>query len=190
MIACNAQLLLSFNFPVGKQRHFILYLELFLLFIQLKKTEREEMTMEFTQLTPILAYLSKLAPEHILREHGCSMIFQSQFTIYVEWEEKSDTLSLYTPLLHPSAENRAAFYEELLTAHLFGQFTHNTYFGLHEDNDEIMLFHTSPLKSLDEQQFYELINTFVNQAEYWYRTLPQLQIGQSSADLRYMNAMK
>lgn len=146
--------------------------------------------MEFTQLTPILAALSTLAPEQILQKSGCSITLQSQITLQVEWEEKSDTLSLYTALLHPPVENSAEFYEALLNAHLFGQLTHNTYFGQHEENNEIMLFHTSTLKNLDEQQFYELLNNFVNQAEHWYWKLPQLHIGQAHTDLIYMNMVK
>lgn len=146
--------------------------------------------MEFSQLTPILAYLAKLDVDKISTERGCSFSFQSNITVHLEWEENSNTLSLYTPLCHPPLEDKAAFYAELLSQHLFGATTKETYFGLHKEHEEIMLFHTSTLNTLDEQAFYSLLETFVVQAEYWHHTLPQQQIGQSHKDLTYINMVK
>lgn len=144
--------------------------------------------MEFLQLAPLLAYLAKVAPEEIIARQGCSLTLAADITLHLEWEPQQNTLSLYTPLMHVDGQDKAHLYAQLLTIHLFGKATQDTFFALHDTLEQIILFQTLALDTLSEQDFHQYLDQFVHQAEYWYPTLSQMATS-PRLDLPYINPL-
>ena len=127
--------------------------------------------MEFKQLAPFLAMLTKLDVQHIIKAGGCQFHYQDNLSMVIEWEEKANKLIFYSSLLHVSIDQAERVYDALLENHLFGQLTQGAYFGLHDSRDEILLFRVLSLQYLDESQFFIAVNDFLAQAEHWQQTL-------------------
>lgn len=127
--------------------------------------------MEFTALTPILAWLTKLDEQTIRMANGCHIQFENKLSVQIEWVEKEKKLKLYSTLMLVPTKNATQFYAMLLDAHLFGQLTQDTFFGLHDTRDEVMLFQSINLEIINEQAFFVLLDRFVAQVNEWYHVL-------------------
>lgn len=143
--------------------------------------------MEFAQLAPLLAIFTKLDIQDIINARGCHIQLQNKMKFTIEWSERENKLFFYTSILDVSPNDIEALYEKLLDTHLFGQLTQDTYFGVHDAKDEVLLFHTINLDRLDEQQFFRALDTFAAQAKYWKKVLPQLQFEHAEMSLPYAN---
>lgn len=143
--------------------------------------------MEFKQLAPFLAMLTKLDVQHIIKAGGCQFQWQNNLSMTIEWEEKTNKLIFYSFLMHVTIDELEPLYEALLENHLFGQLTKGSYFGLHDSREEILLFHVLSLENLDEKQFFIAVNDFLDQAEHWKHTLSLLHFKNEQAKVPYVD---
>lgn len=143
--------------------------------------------MEFTALTPILAWLTKLDEQTIRIANGCHIQFENKLSVQIEWDEKEKKLNLYSVLMLVPTKNATQFYAMLLDAHLFGQLTQNTFFGLHDTRDEVVLFQKIALETIDEQAFFVLFDRFVAQVNEWYHILARYPLHDNNLALQSTN---
>ena len=127
-----------------------------------------------------------------LDAHGlCELQLVKGLQLVIEPEAGSDTVHLHSTLARlPPGEIANSVYGELLTANLFGQGTGGACFAIHRAHDAIVLNRSFEITWLDSTAFGELVEAFMDAAEYWAARLESLNREQPTEAAETVNAIR
>ncbi len=127
--------------------------------------------MDYQKFVEAICKVAELDKDTILASHGCSIRFRDAFDVHIEWDEPNEAFCLYANLIKAPALGNTEFYRYLLNTHLFGAATHGATFGYDHQNHAIMLFRNVAAKNLTEMSLLTMLETFVQQVEFWSKAL-------------------
>lgn len=122
--------------------------------------------MTFSELLVQLGMETKLDLTAAARTGGCTIQFDRELDIVMEWDAATGVLQLYHALKHPDAISREHFYKAILQLHLFGLATDGGAFGM-APHDQPLFFKTLHLADMNVDAALRQVESFVNQAERW-----------------------
>lgn len=105
--------------------------------------------------------LDDLAPDE---DNGCTLVFDEQ-PVHMLADEEDGSLLLYCELCLVPLLDKAACFERLLSANAFFGETMGTSFAVH--GDFILLQRRETLTALDEQNFFKLLEHFIQTVFAW-----------------------
>jgi len=115
----------------------------------------------------------------------CRLVFDQTLPIDIE-DDSSGNLCFHTVLAPLPHDQRESLLAALLSAHLFGVDTDGAVFGLHPKTDELYLFRSLPVESLDVDKALTALERFTHQAEVWRRRIDAIgretRSGSAAAD--------
>jgi hypothetical protein len=104
------------------------------------------------------------------KHHVCRLVFDGRLPIDVESLPESGVLHLHAVVGHANSLDLGRA-RELLSANLFGYGTAGATLGLDEQREEILLFRTYALDTIDPQRLIRELVEFVAAAEMWCEQL-------------------
>ena len=103
----------------------------------------------------------------------CRLVFDHHLPVDLE-DDDAGNLCFHTTLGPLPHEGREALFAALLSAHLFGLETDGAVFGLHPKTDEIYLFRSLPVETLDVDTALNVLERFTQQADNWRQKITSL----------------
>jgi len=97
----------------------------------------------------------------------CRLVFDDRINVDMEATDDNMTLWIYSVIGILPVNNREKFYERLLSANLFGKETGDAAFAVDTNTREVLLITKVNLEKIDFQDFINLLELFVDRAEFW-----------------------
>lgn len=103
----------------------------------------------------------------------CRLVFDQ--SLFVDLEDDGEGNLCFHAMLRPLPhEGREAVLTALMSAHLFGLETGGAAFGLHPKTDELYLFRSLPVQTLDVDTAYAALESFAHHAGQWRTRIEEL----------------
>jgi hypothetical protein len=103
----------------------------------------------------------------------CRLMFDRSLPIDIE-DDGNGNLYYHCNLGPLPHQNREAVLASLMSAHLFGFETDGAAIGLHPKTNDLYLFRSLPIESLEVDGALKSLERFTQQAENWKKRLPTL----------------
>lgn len=122
----------------------------------------------FQQLIAALADRTGLTTLEILPDNSCTLFFDD-LPLTLQYLPENDCLLLFSSLGKLPDKGREAFCLKLLEANHFFNDTAGATLSAHAGSGLVGLHQVVPMRMLDEAQFLQLLETYMNTAERWAR---------------------
>lgn len=108
-----------------------------------------------------------------LNDGVCRLVFERHLSVDIE-DDGAGNLCFHAVLGPLPHANRESVLLRLLNTHLFGIDSDGAAFGVHPRTQEVYLFRTLPVATLDVEVALDVLERFAQQAETWKRQLREL----------------
>lgn len=111
-----------------------------------------------------------------LNESGACSLVIDDVIVTMETSEEAGQFFMYSVLGDMPEVGKEDVYAALLGANVFFEQTHGATLGVDENTDVVVLQYQTPLAALTENQFFRVMEDFVNVAEAWAVHLEKLGV--------------
>ncbi len=112
-------------------------------------------------------------------ENVCRLIVGEDVVIDLEYLEEDQVIQAFSSLGSPPVGEPA--WRELLSANLFGGGTGGATLALDAEQNEVILFRSFDLETLEIQKFLRDLNSMTDAAEFWTERLAGIESDESGA---------
>jgi hypothetical protein len=103
-------------------------------------------------------------------EGRCAFVYDERIELSIEVFEDERSIYLYAPVATIPAENKEAFYEELLSLNNPGGELRGACLSLDKSKQSVLLWYAQPLDNLDIEGFQNMLGSFLDMADrLWNR---------------------
>lgn|GEM_PF-1362631 len=130
--------------------------------------------MNFNEFLTVLGLDKRLNLTDATKAGACSIQIDGHININIEHDTKKNVVHAYSIVGQAPSAQREALFAMLLQAHMFGIATDECTFGFQPHNDQVILFTSINLNTLDSDTATKQLEHLVNQSIRWSEYLPQL----------------
>jgi hypothetical protein len=110
---------------------------------------------------------SGISPLQFSDEGVVSFIFNGEFTVSIEKSDNDSLLTIHAKIGELPTENQGSCMKALLEANLFGQKTAGASIGLDAGTNEVYLFRSFALHTMEFDYFFDALTSFMQAQQQW-----------------------
>ena len=110
---------------------------------------------------------SGMSPLQFSDEGVISFIFNGEFTASIEKSDNDTLVTIHAKIGDLPTENQESCMKALLEANLFGQKTGGASIGMDASTNEVYLFRTFALHTLEIDYFFDALTSFMQTQQQW-----------------------
>ncbi len=118
--------------------------------------------------------LADLSPDD---EGYCSLTFDDKIVLNLQYDQRTENIVIFTELGEVRDELALKVYSRFLEANMFWKDTGGGTLCVEPKTMTAMLEYQESVAKMDEVRFQQLVEGFINIAEYWIGYLNELQTG-------------